>query len=42
MFDALIKHPTKGDWTSNALDLVEKFEFNLTLNEMQAMKASYF
>ena len=38
MFEAMLKSPTKGDWTSTALELVKKFEINLNLNEIQVMK----
>ena len=38
MFDVLISHPTKRDWTSHPLELVERFKLNLTLKEIQVMK----
>ena len=42
MFEAIRKKPTKGDWARNALDLVKKFELNLTLNEIRDMSTSSF
>ena len=41
MFEAIRKNPTKGDWARNALDLVKKFELNLTLNEIRDMSTSH-
>ena len=35
-------HPTKGDWASNALELVKKFELNLALKEIEALNPGSF
>ena len=42
MFHVMVKNPTKGDWASNAITLIEKFELNMDLNEIQNMKPSLF
>ena len=42
MFEAIRKNPTKGNFARNALDLVKKFELNLTLNEIRDMSTSSF
>ena len=36
------KNPTKGDWASSSIKLVEKFELNLNLKEIQYMKTSIY
>ena len=42
MLGALLQTPTKGDWAGNALELIKKFELNLTLNKIQGMSPSLF
>ena len=36
------KNPTKGDWASSSIELVEKYDLNLNLNEIQDMKTSIY
>ena len=42
MFQVMLQNPQKGDWASNAVCLVEQFELNLNLQDIQVMKPSIF
>ena len=42
MLGDLLQNPTKGDWAVNALELIKKFELNLTLNKIQGMSPRLF
>ena len=42
MFEAPVKNTNQEDWAGNTLKLIQKFEFNLTLNEIQGMSPSLF
>ena len=41
IFDTMRKNPTKGDWASSAIKLVEKY-LNLNLKEIQDMQTSIY
>ena len=36
------KNPTKGDWASSLIDLVEKHYLNINIKEIQDMKTSIY
>ena len=40
IFEAMIRNPTRGDWASDAAQLVQKYELNLNLEEIQKMKST--
>ena len=42
VFIAMQLNPTKGDWASFALDLLEKFEMNMSITDIKKMKSSQF
>ena len=42
VFIAMQLNPTKGDWASFALDLLEKFEMNMTITDIKKMKSNQF
>ena len=42
IFERMRTNPTKGDWASFAIELLEKYELKLNINEIQEMKSSIF
>ena len=38
MFESMRKNPKRGDWASAAMKLIEKYELNLTLQEIKEAK----
>ena len=42
VFESMRNHPKKGDWASWAISLIEKYEINMTLEEIKETKESIF
>ena len=42
MFQSMKKNPSKGDWASSATALIDKFELQLTLQEIKEAKPGVF
>ena len=42
VFESMRNHPKKGDWASWTLSLIEKYEINMTLEEIKETKGSIF
>ena len=42
MYQIQKENPTKGDWVSSVTELMETYNINLTLNQIQDMKRSLF
>ena len=42
IFEAMIRNPTRGDWASAAAQLVQKYELNLNLEDIQKIKSTIF
>ena len=42
MLNAMIEKPTRGDWASFAISLVQKYSLDLTLHQIEKMKSSSF
>ena len=42
VFESMRNHPKKGDWASWALNLIEKYELNMTLEEIKETEGNIF
>ena len=42
VFIAMQMNPTKGDWACFALELLEKFNMNMTITDIKKMKSNQF
>jgi hypothetical protein len=42
VFEAMKMNPTRGDWSSFALGLVDKFDLKITITEIKKMKSNQF
>ena len=42
MFNSMVRKPTKGDWAGYAIGLIEKYELNLSLQEIKETGSSLF
>ena len=42
MFWAMKENPTRGDWVSFAISLIQKYNLNLSLTDIKNMKTQKF
>ena len=42
MFWAMKENPTRGDWASFAISLIQKYNLNLSLTDIKNMKTNLF
>ena len=42
MFNSMVRNPTTGDWAGYAIELIKKYELNLSLKEIKETESSIF